>query len=443
MRSYGITGEVPGVSIFVSHLTGTTSSDLPTFGFGHSPLDLFLLPWRMTFQGQAFHQEGAGDIGVTLLMLTPLVLFAPRTRAMALLVSFVGFSCLGWAFTAQLTRYLLPTLAIVAALAGIGLASVGEVGSPRARRVLAQAAQASVIVGLVATPLLLANGERLGVPVDIDVVTGKDSGSAYVSRNIAAAPALAAATALLPPDTPVGYIGKWEGAQIYTEARLVYFGDPLGTEPDTFAADITNLGATPEDVLTNLQRLGIGYFVWDRVTSAPEVWRSVLLSTAFLRTHTHILAGDRGSYVFQVLPAERSGWNAGRPNLLQDPGFESIEDEDSWSTRGRIKARKGVVSLFQRNSSVSQRVAIKGGDPYLLLVSSTCAGPSNSAALVFHWLDNHDTELGIASEDVMPGVTSTEQFLWHTAPAEAVAVSVEVTDAGGCTINQAGLFDAT
>src|SRR5262249_55585855 len=89
--------------------------------------NLLTTPWRLTFHADQLTLPviGAGEIGVILLLLLPLVLFAPRTRATALLAVTVLLSAAAWWFTPlQLMRHLLPTLAIVCALAGAGLASV-------------------------------------------------------------------------------------------------------------------------------------------------------------------------------------------------------------------------------------------------------------------------------------------------------------------------------
>ena len=57
LRSFVITGEVPGLSILTEHVTGTATGDLPAFGLGRSPLDLVRIPWYLTFHGEVFHQR--------------------------------------------------------------------------------------------------------------------------------------------------------------------------------------------------------------------------------------------------------------------------------------------------------------------------------------------------------------------------------------------------
>jgi hypothetical protein len=301
--------------------------------------------------------------------------------------------------------------------------------------------QASVVLGLLAAPVLLSNGKRLGIPVNADILTGNESSTAFVDRAVNAAPTLAAATAMLPPDTPVGYFGKWEGAQIYTEARLTYFGNPLGTSTENYSAELAQLGANPDEVLASLDRLGIRYFIWERAPGKPEQWRTSILSTEFLRHHTRILAGGRNSYLFEVLPNADQSWTSSGQNLLQSPGLDDVGDGAPWTTRKRVKHRAGVVSV-RAQRGIGQRVATSGGSPYVLLSTMTCDEPDDRANLAFRWFDEHDTEIELTTEDVVPGTAWGEQFLWHIAPENASSVAVELlTNAGAhCDFDSAELY---
>ncbi len=399
LRSFVITGEVPGLSILTEHVNGTATGDLPAFGLGRSPLDLVRIPWYLTFHGEVFHQEGAGDIGILLLMTLPLALFAPRTRMTALLAVAAGLSFLGWAFTAQLTRYLLPTLALTAVLAGIGVARVFTTSArtaviSRLQWLLVVAVATGLVVGLVVAPPLLFLGKKTGLPVDLDIITGRMTVDEYVAENIPAAAALAAASTLLAPDTTVGYIGRWEGAQIYTEARLTYFDShPLGSTPEGSLFDFDRLGKTREEILASLDQLGLHYFIWERTTSRPDAWRSTLLSTDFLRSSTRVLAGDRSDYLFEVLPEKGEGWGESEQNLLADPGLDTVGDGGPWTTEGKVSARKGIVSLLRRNSSLAQRVPVSAGNAYVLLATGKCAGSTDTSMLVLRWFDARGVEL--------------------------------------------------
>jgi 4-amino-4-deoxy-L-arabinose transferase-like glycosyltransferase len=441
LRSYILTGAIPGLSILTEHATGSATSDLPGFGLGRSPLDLLRIPWAMTFQGELFNQSGGGDIGIVLLMTLPLAVLGPRTRATAFLAISGALSYLGWAFTAQYTRYLLPALAIAAAFAGIGVASAMAASTVSPRRLLAAAVPAGVVLGLLASPLLLLPSPKSREPV-IDVITGRVSASEYVTDEIPAAAALAAASALLPPDTPIGYFGlEQEGAQAYTEARLTYFpADPVNMTPGGVLIDLDLLGTTSEEVLASLERLGVEYFIWARSESRAQDWRSTLLSTPFLREHTRILSGDHGGYLFEIVPGGDS-WGTPDGNLLQDPDLERIgADDGPWTAKGRSKARRGAVALRPRDL-IAQRVPVNGTTPYLLVVSSRCEEPEQRAELVLRWLDDQGNTLSTDQELVLPGTEWSDQFLWHVAPERATSVSVELSSGNGssCEVDETAL----
>jgi hypothetical protein len=442
LRSVALTGAVPGVSILVEHVSGTTvQSDLPTFGLGRSLPDLVRIPWALTFRGEEFNQSGRGDVGILLLMLTPLALFAPRTRAVALLVLVTGGSYLGWALTAQYTRYLLPTLALAAALAGIGVASVIAATPSRQRRALALATPAAIIVGLAAAPMLF-----LPVGKSRAFVEFFDSGMSvddYVAQRVGAAAALTAAGATLPADTPVAYFGlEREGAQIYTEARLSYFGtDPRDPRRDGILPSFALIGGTPQEVLASLDWLGVDYMIWNRPETKIHDWQALVLSTPFLSTHTKVLVGDHGGYLFAIDPEGDEPWITSQSNLLLDPKFRQAAERGPWTLDGPVRARKGAVGI-RPDSSVTQQVPATGGRPFLLLVTAACADPADRAQLALRWKDDRGVDRGAAEETVIPGNSGSQQFLWHVAPAGAAFVTVELATAQGarCDFTEAALY---
>jgi 4-amino-4-deoxy-L-arabinose transferase-like glycosyltransferase len=444
-RSYAITGTIPGLSLLAASASGSapvSTSDLPDFGIGRSPLALLRIPWELTFAGDRFHQAGGGDVGILLLMTLPLALFAPRTRATAFLALTAALSYLGWVFTAQLTRYLLPTLAIAAALAGIGVASAVAATPAFPLRHLTWAAPTGVVLGLIAAPLLFLPSPKFRLLPMIDVVAGDIAASAFVDATIPAAAALRAASVMLPPDTPVGYIGKWEVAQLYTEARQRYFGDDtLGTTPESVLHNLDQLGDTPEAVLASLERLGIAYVIWSREDTPPQAWDSTLLSSAFLRDHTRVLAADRGGYLLEIVP---NGGNWGvvpDRNLLQDQGLDDVGDDGVWSTAGETRVRRGVVVLRARGA-ITQEAPVSAGSPYLLVTSVECSEPDQRAQLTLTWLDAHQATLETSPETVIPGTKKSTQFLWHIAPRRATSVAVELSAATGanCEFDEAALY---
>ena len=437
-----VLGRVPGLAGSVPPSdTGTALAGQPALGTANWLRDMVLGLWTLTFHAeeQRFPVVGEGEIGIALLMLLPLVIFAPRTRAVALLVIAAAVSYVGWAFTPhQIARHLLPTLAILAALAGIGVASVAMAapGASWLRRALAAAAPLALLLGLFVIPFFILpnNGLPSGRPrIPVEVILGQESAQAYVARQIPAAAAIAATNAL-PPETLVAYTGgPWGGAQIYTEARLVYFA----------FRPLAELGTDAAEVLATLERQGISYLIWYREATSREDERSTLLSTAFLRDHTRILAGDRNGYLFEILPADNLTWGeSDPPNLLADPELETAgQASGSWTASGAVAPARNGITL-PAGGSLAQRVVADAGRPYLLEVAGSCDGRGDPLRLSLRWLDAQGSGLGVTEESVNLTNRGSEQFLWRRAPADTAAVVAEVVVAPGaaCDLASASLF---
>ena len=457
LRSYVMSGSMPGLSPFIERLagalpslklpvehvgaqemtrgvdgsTGPALSALPDLASDHSLLDVPRGLWDLTFHAEQFGFPiiGRGEIGIVLLLLLPLALFGPRNRSTAFLAVTAVVSYLGWWLTPyQIARHLLPALAIAAALSGIGVASLIRAGMSGTRNMLATAAQVGIVAGCVAAAVLFLHAERTRLPVNL--IIGRETATEYIAREIPMAEAAEAASAQLPPDTLVGYIGsEWEGAQIYTEARLEM----------NFAA--AQLGSTADEVLDSLDGQRIDYFIWNRPSTDLADWRSTLLSMSFLREHTRILDGDDGGYLFEIRAGEGAGWDMQAANLLEDPELDRIGDDGPWTTVGRVRGRRGVISM-QLKSSIAQRVSIEGDRPYLLVASGQCPKPEDRADLVLRWFDDNEVELGADVERVFPGIDRSDQFLWHRAPERATSVSAELTESK-CEFGRIGLYPSS
>jgi hypothetical protein len=392
-------------------------------------------PWLLTFHADQFGVPSidVGPIGFALLLLLPLAFLGPRPRSVVFLAVSVLVAFVGWWFTPlQVSRHLLPALALAAVLCGIGVANVFPAPDRASlpRRLLAAAAPAGVIVGLIASYVFFVPAERARLAVD--VVTGRQSAADYVAQEIPLAAILAAASAQLPPDTVVGYTNT-AGAAIYTEARL----SPLDSRT------LPALGATPEEVLASLERRGIDYLIWDRTRLDPAGSGGTLLSTPFLREHSRILAGDEDGYLFAMLPEGGLSWGEERlTNLLDDPGLERLgRTNGAWATSGRINDRRGTLSLSSE-SSLAQRVAVSGDQPYVLSVAGHCANAKHRLVLELRWFDAQGAELRLDQDIVIPGSAPSEQFQWRRAPGEATAVSAEilVPEASKCEIENVELY---
>jgi hypothetical protein len=97
------------------------------YGHGSSVLDLFVLPFRLLGDAQAF-DRGEFMSPLTLLF-APLALFIPRGRsAIALVLAGCAAFLVIWFFGVQHARYLLPTLPVLAVLAALGALTFASTG---------------------------------------------------------------------------------------------------------------------------------------------------------------------------------------------------------------------------------------------------------------------------------------------------------------------------
>lgn len=420
-------GEAAGDSEF----TGPSALWVP---FGHEAIDLIRAPWLLTFHGDKFAYPiiGRGEIGVVPLLLVPISLFGFFRRPTLLLAIVAAITYVAWWLSPyQIARHLLPVLAIVAALGGSGLASLVEVNRTRGLlRVSAVAAQTAVAVGILLTSLFFVSSFRAQLPVAF--LSGAESHDAFVRRSVRAAGPLLASDELLPPGTPVAYLGaETGGAQLYTEAQLVFF-------------PFNDAGASAQQVLDTLASENISYIIWHRGETPARDSSSTIRSTPFLRQYTRILAGDNDAYLFEVLPAGNTIWGeATVTNLLQDPGLQEVRNaQNPWTMDGKRVTATGVIAL-QRGSTLMQEVPVIPGQAYLLETSVRCLENSGRAILTLRWLDTQGNAIATASERTMPRREISEQFIWRRAPEHATRVAAEFSMAGQgrCEFYGAALYE--
>lgn len=456
-RAYLYTGTLPGLSLVNQHLPNLLPWQLPQSGtmptpaasqfvppplpsdldpqeFGHSPGDLIGIPWFLTFFGKdlGFPIVGRGEIGVALLMLLPFGLLAPRNRASALLGAVAVGSYFTWWLTPfQIARHLLPTLAITAAICGIGVSSLTQLQMPeRLQRSMLLATRVGLLLAVLLTPFYFLTSSRTQMPIGL--LAGRESVDAYIASRVPAADVLAAATTLLPPDTPVAYIGgNWEAPQLYTEARLVVF--PSGS-----------VGSTPEEVRRNLNNQGVRYLIWNRSDSLRADWRSTLLSTPFLRNNARILAGANNAYLIEILPESGAYWGVPQvSNLLKDAYLKDVRGGNgAWKVDGKPLIAQGIVAV-DRRGNLTQTVPVTPGHPYVLQAPVRCLDELANAMLGFQWLDADGAVIGESRDKVAPGREVTEQFAWQIALPQAASLRIELGMNGSdrCEYSAAALND--
>lgn len=428
---------IPGVHIAIQQKVEPGFNPIVgEVGIGHGWLDILRVPFLIAFASDKFPDQaiGGGDLGLVLPLLVPFVLLAPRTRGSALIAMSIGVSYLGWWFSPlQATRHLLPTLAFLVLLIGSGVANV-TISARRQQKILTLVSRFALALGVILSPILLVTGRMSQVP--FDVIIGRVSAAEYVTREIPAAVELAEASALLPPQAPLLYIGKWGGAQLYTTAPLINAGQLTQESLDE------QFGQEDGEVRTKLQDLGVTAFVWDRPTTKPEDSTSRLLSLEFLSKNTRVVQISNGYILFSIVPDARDFWNVDPDStLVMDPEFNSIKRTNSpWSSDERITRSNGTIAP-RRQSFVQQSIRVEPGARYLLVANVACPDLWSRTTLSLRWLSEDGAEISQDSQTVFPGTELNDQFMWATAPEGAISVTVGFGGQSRCDFARVDVFE--
>jgi hypothetical protein len=438
---------VPGPGVLNNSLSKLPVSVEPTGstevfpgGVTRSFAGLIAGPWDLTFKGPVsnFRVVRYGEFGILLLMLLPLIASKLRSRSLIFIAITALISYVGWVFTIQVPRHLLPSLALLSVLAGVSIAHVADYRGNSARNLFGQSVKTATLVGVAMTPLFLLPNVTTSFPVS--VIVGATSEDAYLARVDPATAALRAATALLPPDTRVGYIGQWQGAQSETEARLVYLGQFSANGNDSLD---TQIGDTPETILANLDQLGIQYLIWDRPDTRPQDIESTLLSGDFLLKYTRVLGGDDGVYLFALDPDGVESPTS-RDNLLQDPGFATLrKPENVWNGTKRDVSDAGGLRP-RRQVPVTQRVAVTPATPFLIVLTGACTSVADYTRVTLTWLDAKEEIIDVTTDFIASGTKSNSTLMWRVSPENAEAADLSITTAAGspCQISSIGMYRA-
>jgi hypothetical protein len=120
--------------------------NLESYGFGRSPVDALLLPFRLVADGDAF--DGGDWLSPLVLLAPPLALLDKSRRhgtTIALLAVLVYLGC--WFATSQQGRFLVPLVPLLAVLVALAICAVARV-SRIAQGVALTATAAALAVGL-------------------------------------------------------------------------------------------------------------------------------------------------------------------------------------------------------------------------------------------------------------------------------------------------------
>ncbi len=216
--------------------------------FGLSPDKL-----EAVFTLGTFARRGhSGDIGPVYLWLSPLVLiWAWRQRrrpGVPAIIALIAGGILFWSLGPPLGRYLLPTIALLAACIGASWAELLRSLPPAAR---------SLATGVLAA-LLAANCNPIRaeyLPDQLACFAGTTSYEAYLEAHCTQLEAVRAANTKLPEDAVVLLVGE---PRVYGLDRAFVVEDSF-RKP--LLAEIADASASPVEIAARLQRLGITHLL--------------------------------------------------------------------------------------------------------------------------------------------------------------------------------------
>jgi len=218
-----------------------------------TPLRLLLAPFNLTFNPLPFTDPVSPaaaimffSIGPLYLIFTPMLLaFSGRPAKLKVLLILFGLLWIWWLYSMQQSRYLLPTMALLAPAAAYALHRCIQ-----HRGLLRGATLAVVAMWLVIILLIKAVALYTALPV----VAGIVSQEQYLASSLAPYPVISHINSHTPRDAKV---------ISYGEVRLFYLDrDYLWGDPVYHRMIIYDTMTGPEDLLAAYNRLGITYVLY-------------------------------------------------------------------------------------------------------------------------------------------------------------------------------------
>lgn len=447
IRSYALTGEVPGLEFGILSLTGQGNAnplvlpELQNFGYGRSLLRLIVVPFSAILMSRDFggSQLSAlglvgGHIGFALLATVPLLFALRLRRASAALLAGSLVALLGWFYTAQYLRYAMPILAILAALGAAAFVTVARRARDRHGRAALTAllcvivlAGASARVQLPDTALRFALGLQSREEYLDDELGSDAAGSYQIFQLLNAEPSATRAFVMQ------------DGARLYSRVRL--------SHPWTTGGDLVFLGSDQE-VLARLAQGGYSHILVDRIAWWGDKWLWDQMSVTdedFLRCNTALVGGGNYSYLYRILPPEERGckvaWARGG-ELLADGSFEATGTTlgPDWAATGGARldssgaysrSGRGAV-LLPRGGELQTSATIRPERQYLLSAAIQGADGYGRIVLLIEWRDAAGRVIG-ETEEAMP--TTPRKYrtfsILASAPAGATTAVVRARAISG------------
>lgn len=406
-----------GEPLWLATVAGLMSS--PAVGAQRSPISLLWLPVELTFQTSLVSGEPAGTPGYLILALLPLAFLRVPGLRFARLLSIALGGGLFWAWTVLYPRYGLPIAVLLCIAGGVALARTNHAALRESQRRITNSAV--VLLGMIGLLAYLASVLAWpGLPWR--VALGLESRAAFLERIFPEYPVLQRLDA--EPSARRAAITMENVPRIYARTPL----NPV-LAPRTWGAADT---LQHEDLLLSyLEREGYTHIVSNHSASGTWWIGNLGADESFLRRNTDLVAGNRGVYLYRLVPASQRGsgrpWAAGR-ELVPNPGFEEGEGgtpsgwrgsgpQATYDATGRESHQgRGAVRVSQSGEYVSE-VPVRAGTEYLLSACSRAVSGSGWIMLDLIWKDSSGRVLARSNEIAPIDDTGYRQWsMLATAP---------------------------
>jgi hypothetical protein len=290
----------PGQEFFDATAVAQHVESVRLVGFGRGWDDLLLLPVNLTLRVRLGDYSAfgfrAGPLYVAGLLAALALGAARRSPALRGLLPASGLMTLGWFFTSQEPRYLLPALALVAVAAGVGLDEMVRrcaAGRPPALAALAWAVPLAALAHTQTATLArlpYVYGYALG-RLSVDGFRQQDPALVVADRLRAT---LTPRDRLLPVYEPRGFFFQGLDYVMAHQVDLMQMVHRAG-DPETLAGELRGLGVT--HVLVNTENVARYRTVAVPGYGERELDQDLMVLGALLQRHSTPLMAYRGVIV--------------------------------------------------------------------------------------------------------------------------------------------------
>jgi hypothetical protein len=380
----------------------------------HVPLDI-------TFSTTQFGEAlPIGSVGIVFALLPLAVLLVSRRRSVNVFLLGCLLGLIAWAVSQDVIygRYYTPLLAVVTLL------TIGVVDKWAAASGLLRLNFACLGVVL-ASQVCVTSIQYWQIPERFPVAFAfsLETSEHFLTRALPGYQAVQFLNSIVQPG---------EGVLTYdlTNMRL-FLNAPLAATREDQEFPDREVNRTPQRLATWLRRRGYKYVMLTQQALSTE--SAAFIKFPFLDDYTRLIYSQAGINIYRLSDQPHS--SVASPNLLQNPGFESLDSNRApvgWQLFGTPaivhnaqKARMGGVAVeVDTKNTLVQRVPVKGGQIYTLSHYTQADTLDQRARLQINWEDAGGRFLD-ASITVVPVKINWYQYrLTVKAPDQAAAARI-------------------